>query len=139
MHADSPSFADWSVEFHSGIPVYKQIVNRICSALAGGTLKEGDRLPTIRQMHEMLNVNPNTVAKAYRELELKGVIAGRRGSGCFMAASEAPAQLSPKEIEAKVTELFNRMIAEANGFGITEEEVLSEIARRNQRPQKEDN
>ena len=70
----------WQVEYHSGIPVYRQIINQACAAVAEGTFKRGDQLPTIRALSMRLNVNPNTVAKAYRELELKGIIASERGS-----------------------------------------------------------
>jgi len=63
---------NWKIEFHSGIPAYKQIANRLTSAMADGTLASGDRLPTIREVNLALGVNPNTVAKAYRELALKG-------------------------------------------------------------------
>ena len=55
---------DWKIEFHSGIPAYKQIANRLTSAMADGTLASGDRLPTIRELNQALGVNPNTVAKA---------------------------------------------------------------------------
>ena len=64
----------WQVEYNSGIPVYRQIINHVCAAVAADSFKPGDQLPTIRALSERLNVNPNTVAKAYRELELKGII-----------------------------------------------------------------
>src|ERR1019366_4623031 len=76
----------WQIEYKSGIPVYRQIINQACAAVAAGAFKPGDQLPTIRALSERLNVNPNTVAKAYRELELKGVIVSERGSGSFVQA-----------------------------------------------------
>ena len=76
----------WQVEYNSGIPAYRQIINQACAAVAAGTFKPGDQLPTIRALSERLNVNPNTVAKAYRELELKGIIVSERGSGSFIQA-----------------------------------------------------
>ena len=69
----------WQVEYNSGIPVYRQIINHVCATVATGVFKSGDQLPTIRALSERLNVNPNTVAKAYRELELKGIIVSERG------------------------------------------------------------
>ena len=71
-----------SIEYHSGIPVYRQVINAVTSAIANGEITEGDPLPTIRNLAEELMINPNTVAKAYRELELTGVVAsaGRNGT-----------------------------------------------------------
>lgn len=120
----------WALEFNSGIPVYKQIVNRICSALASGAFKEGDRLPTIRSLHQQLDVNPNTVAKAYRELEIKGVITSERGNGSFIKAGSAAVQLSPGERRERLESFYRRMLSEAAGCGLTEEEVLNYITER---------
>src|ERR1700753_4276959 len=99
-----PSFApsEWGIEFNSGIPVYKQIINHICAALAAGALKEGDPLPTLRPLDEQVKGNPNTVAKAYRELELKGVISSERGSGTFVNAVAEPPKLSKSERKEKL-------------------------------------
>ncbi len=88
---------NWVIEFDSGIPVYKQIIHRISGAVAQGALREGDRLPTIRALHEALNINPNTVAKAYRELELKGMISAERGSGCFVAPQPEEIRMSRRK------------------------------------------
>jgi GntR family transcriptional regulator len=120
----------WALEFHSGIPVYKQIVNRICSALVSGSLKEGDRLPTIRSLHQQLAVNPNTVAKAYRELEIKGVIATERGSGSFVKAGAPAVQLSPSERQERLASFYQRVLSEAAGCGLTEEELVNYISER---------
>ena len=120
----------WALEFHSGIPVYRQIVNRICSALASGSLKEGDRLPTIRSLHEQLEVNPNTVAKAYRELEIKGVISSERGNGSFVKASAASVRLSPEERRERLESFYQRMLSEAAGCGLTEVELVNYIRER---------
>ena len=81
----------WHIEFHSGIPVYKQIIHQVQAAITAGRLKAGDQLPTIRALHEQLNVNPNTVAKAYRELQHLGLLSAEHGSGCFVKVpAEAP-------------------------------------------------
>ena len=117
----------WTVEFHSGIPVYKQIINRITEAVARGELREGDQLPTIRALHEALNVNPNTVAKAYRELELKGVIRAEQGSGCYISPPRAEPPLKRKEKKARIETLLSRMAAEAHSQGIRIEEVMDYI------------
>jgi GntR family transcriptional regulator len=121
---------NWALEFHSGIPVYKQIINRITAAIANGELREGDQLPTIRALHEALNVNPNTVAKAYRELELKGVIRAEHGSGCYISSPAAEPQLTRKEKKARMENLLSRMTAEAGSQGIRIEELFEYIQRR---------
>src|SRR5215467_11187163 len=118
---------DWTVEFHSGIPVYKQIINRITEAVARGELREGDQLPTIRALHEALNINPNTVAKAYRELELKGVIRAEQGSGCYISAPKAEPQLTRKERKARIETLLSRMATAARSQGIRIEELMDYI------------
>ena len=91
----------WTVEFHSGVPVYRQIMHRIQAAVVTGQLKEGDQLPTIRALHQKLEVNPNTVARAYRELTLAGVIEARQGSGCYVAPPAKVVALSAKEKKAR--------------------------------------
>jgi GntR family transcriptional regulator len=119
----------WQVEYHSGIPVYRQIINQACAAVAAGTFKRGDQLPTIRVLSERLNVNPNTVAKAYRELELKGIIVSERGSGSFIQAK--PPAPEAKEKKARLKNLYHRLLADAASSGLTESELLSFIKERN--------
>ena len=115
---------DMTLEFSSGIPVYKQIINRVQTEVAAGNLRGGDRLPTIRQLTASLNINPNTVAKAYRELEMSGVITSQRGNGSFVRPSTAKAAgLSKADKAAKLNELYERMKSEASAFGISEAEV----------------
>lgn len=100
--------------------------------VAAGGLREGDRLPTIRKLTAQLNVNPNTVAKAYRELELSGVIFSQRGNGSFIRQSaDQGTVLSDTAKSAKLTELYERMKSEAAGFGISELEVGQYILKRN--------
>jgi GntR family transcriptional regulator len=124
-------FAGWAVEYESGLPVYRQIINRVTAAVTGGTLKNGDQLPTIRALSAHLQVNPNTVAKAYRELELKGVIASERGSGSFIQTSveNAPpaVQQAEQEKKLKLNKLYQHLLAEAAGNGVTESELLDFI------------
>ena len=119
----------WQVEYNSGIPVYRQIINQACAAVAAGTIKRGDQLPTIRELSERLKVNPNTVAKAYRELELKGIIVSERGSGSFIQAS--PPAPTAREKKASLKKLYDRLLAEAASSGLTESELLGFIKQQN--------
>ena len=121
----------WTVEFNSGIPVYKQIINHICAALASGDLKEGDQLPTLRQLHAQLGVNPNTIAKAYRELELRGLITCERGSGTFIKTGAEVTKLSSAERKERLGSFYRRILAEASGSGFTESEIINYIIKRN--------
>jgi GntR family transcriptional regulator len=117
----------WKVEFHSGIPVYMQIIHQVKAAVAAGQFKVGDQLPTIRALHQQLGVNPNTVAKAYRELEHLGVIATEHGSGCYVSSPPAAPKLSAREARAKVDELTNRFAAEARSHGIPLGQVIKQL------------
>jgi GntR family transcriptional regulator len=123
-------WSEWQVEFHSGIPVYRQIVNRVCAALSTGQLQPGDQLPTIRRLHEILGVNPNTVAKAYRELELKGLIVSERGQGSFVHPEPPSAPLPDGEKRARLESLYHRILAEAAGSGIGEHELIKFIKKK---------
>ena len=119
----------WTLEFHSGIPVYMQIMHHVQAEVAAGRLTPGDQLPTIRALREMLDVNPNTVAKAYRELQHLGIVTAEHGSGYFIAPtarSRSPV-LSSKEKKAKLQELCRRFSAEARSHGIPFEELLAQL------------
>ena len=120
----------WQVEYNSGLPVYRQIINQACAAVVAGTLKPGDQLPTIRAMSEALSVNPNTVAKAYRELEFKGIIVSERGSGSFIQAQPPAPAPDVKGKKAELENLYRRLLGEAASSGVTESELLSFIKKR---------
>ena len=117
----------WKIEFSSGIPVYKQIIHQIRAAITAGQLKVGDQLPTIRALHQQLDVNPNTVAKAYRELEHLGLIATEHGSGCYVSDPPTAPKLSAREAAAKVDELSARFAAEAQSHGVPLEEIIKQL------------
>lgn len=87
---DTISGMHWSVDYHSGVPVYLQLIAQAKQAIATGMLRDGDQLPSVRALAEELKVNRNTIAKAWAELEADGVIENRQGSGCFVTASVTP-------------------------------------------------
>ncbi len=122
---DHNAFDGWQIEYNSGIPVYRQIINLVGAAVAAGTLKTGDQLPTIRLLSERLNVNPNTVAKAYRELELKDVILSERGSGSYIQTPPAKSAPEAAEKKARLKTMYQRLLAEAASNGLTETELLT--------------
>ncbi len=84
----------FKIDFHSGQPVYRQILNNFKSEIISGNLKAHEPIPSIRELARLLNVNPNTVARAFRELENEGLIYSRTGIGSFIAA---PDQLTLEE------------------------------------------
>ncbi len=117
----------WSLEFQSGIPAYKQIMHQVQAAIASGALNEGDQLPTIRSLHEKLGVNPNTVARAYRELQTTGVITSQQGSGCYVAPVAKPAPLQERARRAKIRQITARVAAEARSHRIPLNLILNSL------------
>jgi len=95
------------VDTRSGVPIYKQIVQQIEKGIMGGLLKPGDQLPTVREVALELTINPNTVARAYRELEHGGLIESIQGRGSFIAADLPRPTVEDKEtiIKEKIEEL----------------------------------
>lgn len=119
----------------SGTPIYRQIVEQVGQAVAGGMMRPGDRLPSVRDLALELAVNPNTVAKAYQELERSGVIETPRGRGSFVADRDH--NLSQKERLARLAPSVERLAAEAYHLGVPDAQVeellrrkLAEAARR---------
>ena len=119
----------WKIEVHSGIPVYRQIMHHVEAAIAAGRLRTGDQLPTIRALHQQLGVNPNTVAKAYRELALRGILTTEHGTGCYVSPAPVPPRLSAEERRTRVDELAARVAAEARGLGIPLPHLVQQLNR----------
>lgn len=122
-----------NIEYHSGIPVYRQIVQAVTAGVDSGALGSGDRLPTIRELSRQLKINPNTVAKAYRELELKQLLEtnGRRGS---QISDQRPVQqgLTKQQKQQRLQEIYARSLAEAHAMQISEDELRAYFAQKNQ-------
>ena len=111
-----------------GVPIYLQIVNQIKYLAASGRLDQGDELPPIRVLAEELVINPNTVARAYRELEQAGIVVKRSTAGTFVASTGSP--LSRRERLRILTERIDALLAEAHQMNISEEEVMNLIEQR---------
>ena len=99
-----------------GVPIYQQILNQIKYLAASGRLAPGDQLPSVRRLAEQLLVNPNTVARAYRELESEGVVASRRGAGVFVANGVSP--LARREQHRILNERVDMLLAEARQMNV---------------------
>jgi len=113
---------------NNGIPIYLQIVQQMQYLVASGRLRPGDEVPPIRTLAEQLLINPNTVARAYRELELAGVLVKRRGAGTYVAEGESP--LSPGARRKILSERADALVAEAAQLGISIDDVLALVAER---------
>ena len=105
----------------SGVPIYLQLMEQVKHAIETGALKPGEQLPSIRPLAEELVINPNTVAKAYRELEHEGVLELRQGAGAFVS-DKAPSQQDAERLKAAQA-LVAQGIQRLRARGITDEEI----------------
>lgn len=109
----------WHVDYHSGVPVYLQLVQQAKAAIAAGTLRDGDQLPSVRALAEELKVNRNTISKAWAELETAGVIENRQGSGCFVTASVTPLRKAVRN--ERLAQTLDALIVEAHHLQVDDE------------------
>jgi GntR family transcriptional regulator len=105
-----------------GVPFYKQIILQVQMAIADGRLSSGDQLPTVRSLAVDLQVNPNTVARAYNELEIRGVVDTQQGSGTFI--SDKRVQLPEIEREKILAEISTGFITKAASYGFSIAEIV---------------
>ncbi|MFZ2053102.1 MAG: GntR family transcriptional regulator [Candidatus Aminicenantales bacterium] len=110
-----------TIEVTSFIPIYEQIKNGIKGKISLGALKANEPLPSIRDLAAELVVNPNTVARAYRELESEGFITTRKGKASFVTDNSS--SLIKQERQRFIDEVFERAISEAMKFGLGEQEI----------------
>jgi GntR family transcriptional regulator len=113
-----------TVDPRDSTPIYAQLERGVRAAIATGRLRPGDQLPTVRQMAVDLQVNANTVARVYAELERLGVIETKRGVGSFITASPAQAH-PPREHERRVRTFITRVLADADAHGLTVDDVIA--------------
>jgi GntR family transcriptional regulator len=105
----------------SGVPIYLQLIGQVKHAVETGALRAGEQLPAIRALSEELVINPNTVAKAYRELEREGVIELRQGAGAFIAANAGTQRRVEKVRGARV--IVDEAVKQLLAHGVTDEEI----------------
>jgi GntR family transcriptional regulator len=110
----------------SGVPIYRQIQDQVRYGIASGRLRPGDQLPTVRALAVDLSINPNTVIKAYSELERQGVLTTEQGSGTFVAPLPALA-LAPEDREAKLRALCAEFLSQAAQYGFGPDDVLRSV------------
>jgi GntR family transcriptional regulator len=110
------------IDQRSGVPVYRQIIDQVLGGIAAGKLLAGDQLPTVRQLAVDLAINPNTVVRAYRELEIREVLSTQQGTGTFLTAKK-PA-IDELERGRRIAQLCGELLSKAGAEGIALAEVI---------------
>lgn len=113
------------LDLHSGVPVYRQIIDQILAGIASGAARAGDQLPTVRQVAVDLSINPNTVVRAYRELEIRGVIETQQGTGTFI--SNQKVQQSEVDRQRRLGQLVGEFVARAGSAGFTVQDLMEQL------------
>ena len=111
----------FSLDNGSGVPVYRQIINQIENAVVSGRMAVGDRLPTIRSLAVSLKINPNTIAKAYNELEIRGIVQTQVGSGTYIADKKPDVADARQK---RLREAAEKFLQEAGELGAGKAEVI---------------
>jgi GntR family transcriptional regulator len=109
----------------SGVPVYRQIIDQVTGGIAAGLLKAGNQLPTVRQLAVDLSINPNTVIRAYRELEIRGVLDTQQGTGTFISGQKIGHD--GVERERILSQIVGEFVARAGSSGFTVEELIERL------------
>lgn len=109
----------------SGVPFYRQIIKQIQMAIADGRLRTGAQLPTVRSLAVDLKINPNTVARAYNELEIRGIVNTQQGSGTYI--SEKKIELTDEERDEVLDGLIRSFLANASSYGFSFDEIIDGI------------
>jgi GntR family transcriptional regulator len=109
----------------SGVPVYRQIIDQVQGGISTGSLRPGDQLPTVRQVAVDLEINPNTVLRAYRELEIRGVLETEQGRGTFVSTRKV--QRNELERERQLDQLVGEFVARAGAGGFDAGEVIDRL------------
>ena len=115
----------FAIDLHSGVPVYRQLIDQARSGVASGSLTAGDQLPTVRQLAVDLSINPNTVMRAYRELELGGLLETQQGTGTFIANKKL--EKNSAERERELSQMVGEIAARAGAAGFTLESVIERL------------
>ncbi|MBY0507907.1 MAG: GntR family transcriptional regulator [Bryobacteraceae bacterium] len=115
----------FQLDLASGVPVYRQIIDQVRGGLALGTLRVGDQLPTVRQAAVELAINPNTVVRAYRELDLLGAIETHQGTGTFVSAQKV--ERGGAERQRQLDLMTGEFLARAGAAGFQVEEIIGRL------------
>lgn len=125
MGKNGRSGFQFAIDLHSGVPVYRQLVDQVRGGIASGSLTAGDQLPTVRQLAVDLAINPNTVMRAYRELELGGLLETHQGTGTFIAQKKMEGKSA--ERERQLVQMAGEFAARAGAAGFTLEDLIDRL------------
>jgi GntR family transcriptional regulator len=123
----SKSF-EFRLDSQSGVPVYRQLIDQVLGGMAAGTLAGGHQLPTVRQVAVDLSINPNTVVRAYRELEIRGVLETQQGTGTFISYQKV--KRDDVEHERQLAQLVSDFVARAGAAGFTIDDLVEQLRER---------
>jgi len=121
----SPPPFQFKLDPQTGVPVYRQIIDQVQGGIAAGSLPPGSQLPTVRQVAVDLAINPNTVLRAYRELEIRGVLETQQGTGTFISHRKIAPDHS--ERQRQLAQLVSELLARAGAAGFTLQEVAEAL------------
>jgi GntR family transcriptional regulator len=122
---DGKSGFAFRLDARSGVPVYRQLIDQVLGGMANNALAAGDQLPTVRQVAVDLSINPNTVARAYRELEIRGVLDTQQGMGTFVARQKV--KRDELERRRQLQQMVGELVARAGAAGFTVAELLEQL------------
>jgi GntR family transcriptional regulator len=115
----------FSLDLSTGVPAYRQIIDQVHAGIASGAIAGGHQLPTVRQAAVDLSVNPNTVVRAYRELEIRGILTTHQGTGTFISDREP--EPDSKERNRRLNQLVAEFVARAGRDGFTLKELQERL------------
>ncbi len=121
---ESDAFA-FRLDAHSGVPVYRQLIDQVQAAVASGVLGAGDQLPTVRQVAVDLAINPNTVLRSYREMEIRGLLDTQQGMGTFVA--DRKVEYSRDERDRQLGQLVGEFVSRAGAAGFTLKQLMKAL------------
>lgn len=119
---------NFQLDVKSGVPFYRQIIDQVKIAIASGKLETGNRLPTVRQLAVDLSINPNTVSRAYTELELTGLVETQMGSGTFVGTQEV--EQDDVERQRMLDQICQELLSRASSYGFSIDDVLKGLEQR---------
>jgi GntR family transcriptional regulator len=119
---------EFKLDLKSGVPFHRQIVDQIRYGIASDRLMPGEQLPTVRELAVHLSVNPNTVRKAYSELEILGILDTQQGTGTFVSHQQV--EIGEAEKERMLRQICDELVARGNQYGFTLKEIVTHMQRR---------